>query len=73
MHSVIESLSLFWHALKPSPLSLCHVCVGLFALVLLISTASGIVVLTGKLSSLGGTLTTKIAKRLIEQMGQVRP
>ncbi|HEX8847488.1 MAG TPA: hypothetical protein VF791_22790 [Pyrinomonadaceae bacterium] len=31
-----------------------------------------IVVLSGKLSSLGGTLTTKIAKRLIEQMQAIR-
>jgi hypothetical protein len=185
MHSAIESLSLFCHALKPSPVFLHCLGVSLFALVLLISTATGvttaqnlrssgaapvesarvivsssdqvsdskaapitdqatilrnakliyirkksvyfkapelenelrkrpefgrwglmitrndadadlivevgrkvftatfvytvidlrtdIVVLTGKLSSLGGTLATKIAKRLIEQMREVRP
>jgi hypothetical protein len=38
-----------------------------------IDPRTDIVVLTGKLSSLGGTLATKIAKRLIEQMRQVRP
>jgi hypothetical protein len=38
-----------------------------------IDPRTDIVVLTGKLSSLGGTLATKIAKRLIEQMREVRP
>ena len=33
---------------------------------------TGIVVASGKLSSLGGTLSTKIAKRFIEQMQRVR-
>lgn len=37
-----------------------------------IDPRTDIVVLSGKLSSLGGTLTTKIAKRLIEQMRQMR-
>jgi len=32
-----------------------------------------IVVTSGKLSSLGGTLSTKLAKRFIEQMQRVRP
>jgi len=38
-----------------------------------IDPRTDIVVLTGKLSSLGGTLATKIAKRLIEQMRELRP
>jgi uncharacterized membrane-anchored protein len=37
-----------------------------------IDPRTDIVVTTGKLSSLGGTLATKIAKRFIEQMQQVR-
>lgn len=38
-----------------------------------IDPRTDIVVTSGKLSSLGGTLATKIAKRFIEQMLQVRP
>lgn len=38
-----------------------------------IDPRTNIVVTTGKLSSVGGTLATKIAKRFIEQMQQVRP
>jgi hypothetical protein len=38
-----------------------------------IDPRTDIVVTSGKLSSLGGTLATKIAKRFIEQMQQVRP
>lgn len=38
-----------------------------------IDPRTDIVVLSGKLSSLGGTLATKIAKRFIEQMRDVRP
>ena len=38
-----------------------------------IDPRTDIVVTTGKLSSVGGTLATKIAKRFIEQMQQVRP
>jgi hypothetical protein len=38
-----------------------------------IDPRTNIVVTTGKLSSLGGTLSTKIAKRFIEQMQRVRP
>jgi hypothetical protein len=38
----------------------------------IIDTRTDIVVLSGKLSSLGGTLATKIAKRLIEQMRSLR-
>lgn len=38
-----------------------------------IDPRTDIIVLTGKLSSLGGTLATKIAKRFIEQMREVRP
>lgn len=38
-----------------------------------IDPRTDIIVLSGKLSSLGGTLATKIAKRLIEQMREVRP
>ncbi|MBA2734580.1 MAG: hypothetical protein H0U54_17095 [Acidobacteria bacterium] len=38
-----------------------------------IDPRTNIVVTTGKLSSVGGTLSTKIAKRFIEQMQQVRP
>lgn len=38
-----------------------------------IDPRTDIVVTTGKLSSLGGTLATKIAKRFIKQMQQVRP
>jgi hypothetical protein len=38
-----------------------------------IDPRTDIVVLTGKLSSLGGTLATKIAKRLVEQMRELRP
>lgn len=38
-----------------------------------IDPRTDIIVLSGKLSSLGGTLTTKIAKRLIEQMREMRP
>ena len=37
-----------------------------------IDPRTDIVVISGKLSSLGGTLATKIAKRLIEQMRQMR-
>jgi hypothetical protein len=37
-----------------------------------IDPRTDIVILSGKLSSLGGTLTTKIAKRLIEQMRELR-
>jgi hypothetical protein len=37
-----------------------------------IDPRTNIVVLSGKLSSLGGTLSTKIAKRFIEQMRKVR-
>jgi hypothetical protein len=37
-----------------------------------IDPRTNIVVLSGKLSSLGGTLSTKIAKRFIEQMQRVR-
>ena len=37
-----------------------------------IDPRTDIVVLSGKLSSLGGTLATKIAKRLVEQMRQIR-
>ena len=38
-----------------------------------IDPRTDIVVASGKLSSLGGTLSTKIAKRFIEQMQRVRP
>lgn len=38
-----------------------------------IDPRTDIVVTSGKLSSVGGTLATKIAKRFIEQMQQVRP
>jgi hypothetical protein len=38
-----------------------------------IDPRTDIVVTSGKLSSVGGTLTTKIARRFIEQMQQVRP
>ena len=38
-----------------------------------IDPRTNIVVMSGKLSSLGGTLSTKIAKRFIEQMQRVRP
>ena len=38
-----------------------------------IDARTDIIVTTGKLSSVGGTLATKIAKRFIEQMQQVRP
>jgi hypothetical protein len=38
-----------------------------------IDPRTDIVVTSGKLSSVGGTLATKIAKRFIEQMRQVRP
>jgi hypothetical protein len=38
-----------------------------------IDPRTDIVVTTGKLSSVGGTLATKIAKRFIQQMQQVRP
>ena len=37
-----------------------------------IDPRTNIVVMSGKLSSLGGTLSTKIAKRFIEQMQRVR-
>lgn len=39
---------------------------------IVIDPRTNIVVASGKLSSLGGTLTTKIAKRFIEQMQRVR-
>jgi hypothetical protein len=38
-----------------------------------IDPRTDIIVTSGKLSSVGGTLATKIAKRFIEQMQQVRP
>ena len=38
-----------------------------------IDPRTDILVTSGKLSSLGGTLSTKIAKRFIEQMQRVRP
>jgi hypothetical protein len=38
-----------------------------------IDPRTNIVVMSGKLSSLGGRLSTKIAKRFIEQMQQARP
>jgi hypothetical protein len=38
-----------------------------------IDPRTDIVVTSGKLSSLGGTLSTRIAKRFIQQMQQVRP
>jgi hypothetical protein len=38
-----------------------------------IDPRTDIVVTSGKLSSLGGTLSTKIAKRFIQQLQQVRP
>ena len=38
-----------------------------------IDPRTDIVVTSGKLSSLGGTLSTKLAKRFIEQMQRVRP
>jgi hypothetical protein len=38
-----------------------------------IDPRTNIVVASGKLSSLGGTLSTKIAKRFIEEMQRVRP